>query len=428
MQTSSAAKVVSRIFITLSLALAVATSHAQTFTVLHTFKGTDGALPLGVLLLDRAGNIYGTSNVGGPATTAGGICGRSRCGTVFVLNKAGKEIGLYSFSGGNGYFPSAGLLRDAEGNFYGTTLAGGDTNCLELGCGTVFKLSSTGKEQVLYEFKGDLDGFYPAALLVEDAEGNLYGTTSEGGGSGGLGTVFKLDPQGNETILHTFSGGSDGCSPNPGVILDSTGNLYGVAAQGGFAFCNNGYGTVYKLDTSNNFTVLYTFDGEDGSFPNSVLLFDSEGNLYGTTEYGGTGPDCADPTGCGTVFELSPQQDGSWAEKVLYDFCSLSDCADGEEPIAGPLARDAMGNLYGTTYFGGAYPNCNGDPCGVVFELDTTGKETVLHSFTGGSGGSEPFAGLVLDAAGNLYGTAEFGGAQCLQDKAGCGVVFKITP
>jgi len=172
----------------------------------------------------------------------------------------------------------------------------------------------------------------------------------------------------------------------------------------------DGQGTVFELDTTGKETVLYSFTGgADGGRPGSVLIADSEGNLYGTTEGGGKG--CG--TGCGVVFELSPQGK-SWAENVLYTFCSLSNCADGEEPVRGPLVRDAAGNLYGTTYFGGAHHNCNENSCGVVFKLDTAGKETVLHSFTGGADGAEPAAGLIMDNAGNLYGTTELGGdAQC---------------
>jgi uncharacterized repeat protein (TIGR03803 family) len=209
------------------------------------------------------------------------------------------------------------------------------------------------------------------------------------------------------------------------VILDSSGDVYGVTLIGGSGFGNSGYGVVFKVDPTGNETVLYTFGGgEDGANPESILLFDSQGSLYGTTENGGTG---SGGTGCGVVFKLSPQSRGGWSESVLYKFCSLSNCADGELPGTGPLLMDGAGNLYGTTFFGGAYRNCDGDGCGVVFKLDKTGMETVLHSFTGGSDGSLPVAGVVMDKHGNLYGTTETGGAACYVSNT-CGVVFKITP
>jgi uncharacterized repeat protein (TIGR03803 family) len=258
--------------------------------------------------------------------------------------------------------------------------------------------------------------------LARDKAGNLYGTTYSGG-TGGLGTVFKIDSAGKETVLYNFTGYSDGGDPEPGVILDAAGNSYGVAFLGGAGFGNSGYGVVYKVDTSGNESVLYTFGGgEDGGNPASVLLFDSQGNLYGTTEDGGTG--CGG-TGCGVVFKLSAQS--GWSESVLYRFCQLSDCADGEAPGGGPLVIDDAGNLYGTTVFGGASHNCDGGGCGTVFKLDASGHETVLYSFTDGADGAFPIAGVVMDKHANLYGTTINGGATCYT-KYTCGVVFKITP
>lgn len=400
-------------------------ARAQTFTVLHTFHGSDGASPEGVVIRDGAGNIYGTTVGGGS-----GRCSEFGCGAAFMLNKAGKEVALYSFNGGNGYGPMAGLLLDAAGNFYGTTIDGGKITqtCGGVqagGCGVAFRLTRTGKE-TFYEFRGTPDGYFPESVLVEDGAGNLYGTTYLGGAYG-LGTVFKIDTAGKETVLHSFAGppegGGDGAFSYTGVILDASGNLYGVTVGGG-AY---GAGVVYKLNASGEETLLYSFSGgSDGDGPDSVLLFDPQGNLYGTTKNGGSSVVC--DGGCGTVFELSPGNgNGGWKETVLYSFCSLSDCADGEQPLTGPLVRDSDGNLYGTTYFGGTYRNCNGDACGVVFKLDTTGNETVLHSFTGGSDGAFPYAGLTMDGSGNLYGTAQAGGAMCYTSYT-CGVVFKITP
>jgi uncharacterized repeat protein (TIGR03803 family) len=414
----SAAKGIFAILITLLLASIVVpaqTQQATKFTVLHTFKGSDGALPDGQLTRDAAGNLYGTTSEGGTE-----VCGNYGCGTAFKLDKNGKQVWLHSFNGKNGRQPMAGLLRDAAGNLYGTTVEGGDTTCFSLGCGTVFELDKTGKETVLHKFSGNPDGEMPESLLVENA-GNLYGTTYLGGASGGYGTVFKLDAESKETILHSFAGlpdgGGDGAYSYDGVIRDTAGNLYGVTFDGG-AY---GAGVVYKLDSAGKETLLYSFaGGSDGANPDSVLLLDSQGRLYGTTANGGNS-ECGG-TGCGVVFELSPHTDGSWSETVFYTFCSVSNCADGEEPDTGPLALDAAGNLYGTTYFGGA----NGD--GVVFELDVAGQETVLHSFTGGADGAGP-VGVIIDRTGSLYGTAELGGdTKCAVDKQGCGVVFKLTP
>jgi uncharacterized repeat protein (TIGR03803 family) len=181
---------------------------------------------------------------------------------------------------------------------------------------------------------------------------------------------------------------------------------------------------VFKVDGTGNETVLHTFGGSDGAYPDSVLLFDSQGNLYGTTQGGGSSGECAN--GCGVVFELSPRN-GPWEETVLYSFCPASGCTDGATPIAGPLVRDSAGNLYGTTYFGGAYCGSN-EGCGVVFKLDTAGTETVLHSFSGGADGAAPWGGLTSDSMGNLYGAASQGGDLKCQpgNGQGCGTVFKI--
>ncbi len=420
-ESCSAAKAVFAIFLTFLVAetLAAQPAQAQTFKVLHTFHGPNGYGPVSVLIRDSAGNLYSTTGAGGT-----GKCG---CGTVFKLNKNGQQIWLYSFKGPNGEDPSAGLLRDAAGNLFGTTAEGGKgNNECPFRCGVVFKLDKARIETVLHKFTGDPDGYFPEALLVQDSSGDLYGTTYLGGAHGS-GTVFKVGKPGKETVLYSFAGAPDGAAPYPGVTLDGAGNLYGVTSDGGTGgSCDFGCGTVFEVDTTGKETILHDFEaGSDGADPDSVLLFDSEGNLYGATAAGGSG-ECGG-TGCGTVFELSPQSDGSWTEKVLYAFCSLSNCADGEEPGTGPLVRDANGTIYGTTYFGGVHRNCNGEACGVIFKLDTSGKETVLYSFTGGTDGAFPLAGLIMDAAGTLYGTAYgHGDPSCKPD--GCGTVFKIVP
>jgi uncharacterized repeat protein (TIGR03803 family) len=327
---------------------------------------------------------------------------------------------LHSFQGADGANPQAGLVRDAAGNLYGTTFFGGAH-----GVGVVFKVSATGTETVLHSFTG-ADGGNPFAGLIRDVAGNLYGTTSSGG-TDANGVVFKLSPGGSETVLYNFTGGADGAVPRAGLVRDTAGNLYGTTPFGGatstcnppdgpgvprMQVANPGCGVVFKLSPTGTETVLHTFTGgADGASPVADLIRDAEGNLYGTAATGGGGT-CNQfvPPGCGTVFKLGP----SGTETVLHSFTG----ADGATPVAG-LVRDAAGNLYGTTYTGGA-------DYGVVFKVSATGTETVLHSFTLADG-AVPRAGLLRDAAGNLYGTTEIGGAtSTCAPPQGCGVVFEL--
>jgi uncharacterized repeat protein (TIGR03803 family) len=320
------------------------------------------------------------------------------------------------------------LVRDAAGNLYGTTLGGGAAKS-----GTVFKLDTDGRETVLHSFTGAAgDGSNPYAGLILDAAGNLYGTTVYSGDLAcdppyGCGTVFKLDAAGTETVLYRFTRtGGDGALPYGGLVRDAAGNLYGTTAGGGDLSCGDGdgCGIVFKVDSTGKETVLHIFTGTggDGSDPFDALILDAAGNLYGTTSAGGNGSPC--PYGsrsCGTVFKL----DTTGKETVLHNFSGL----DGAGPFAG-LIRDSAGNFYGTTEFGGDM-SCSilGTPgCGTVFKLDTAGTLTVLHSFTG-SDGANPISGLIRDAADNFYGTTEFGGdlPTCDSDP-GCGVVFKLKP
>jgi uncharacterized repeat protein (TIGR03803 family) len=350
------------------------------------------------------------------------------CGVIFKLDPTDVETVLYGFTGGaDGDNPLAGLLRDAAGNLYGT--AGGGTS----GNGVVFKLSPSGAEKVLYSFTGGGDGGKPTAGLIEDLAGNLYGTTTYGGigcGNYGCGTVFKLircgsEPSGYEfKVLHRFTGGADGGFPYASLIRDAAGNLYGTTYSGGSSSLS---GTVFKLSPDGTETILHRFTGgADGAFPQAGLIRDSAGNLYGATFAGGLEHSRCGYVGftsCGVVFKVSPT-DG---ETVLYSFTGGG---DGAGPVAG-LLRDAGGNLYGTTSAGGAKsstcPYSQDGSCGVVFKLSPTGIETVLHSFTGGDG-SYPLAGLIPDLAGNLYGTTLGGGGNGPCGGVGCGVVFKLTP
>jgi uncharacterized repeat protein (TIGR03803 family) len=374
-----------------------AEAHADvTFTLIYSFKGSpdDGSGPTR-LIRDGAGNFYGTTSGGGPI----GV------GTVFKLDATGTETVLFNFTAGaDGSKPFGTLVRDAAGNLYGTTYEGGGTGCASFGCGTVFKLDPSGHETLLYRFTGGADGRNPYAGLVRDPAGNLYGTTYYGGSSNncsqGCGTVFKLDTTGAETVLHSFTGAPDGNWPLARLIRDAAGNLYGTTHQGGASE----WGTVFKLDATGAETVLYSFTGgADGGEPDAELILDAAGNLYGTTRYGGGGG-C--PAGCGTVFKL----DTTGTETVLHSFQGNP---EGGSPVAG-LIRDAAGNLYGTTLYGGAVGK------GTVFKLDPTGKETVLHTFTGAAG-EWPTAGLIRDTAGNIYGTTPYGG------RGFAGEVFKLS-
>jgi uncharacterized repeat protein (TIGR03803 family) len=392
-------------------------------TVLYSFTGTngDGAFPVAGLTLDTAGNLYGTTENGGQCV--------SGCGTVFKIDPSGKETVLYSFTGmnGDGRDPVAGVIIDNAGNLYGTTKEGGSTQCADtFGCGTVFKLDPSGHETVLYSFTGmNGDGANPVAGLTFDTAGNLYGTTENGGQCvSGCGTVFKLDPSGKETVLYSFTGmNGDGANPVAGLNLDTAGNLYGTTENGGQ--CVSGCGTVFKIDPSGYETVLYGFTGMngDGANPAAGLIVDSAGNLYGTTLGGGSASG-------GTMFKLDP----SGHETVLYSFTGTN--GDGANPAAG-LIMDSAGNSYGTTQFGGVtscYASFGSPPgCGTVFKVDPSGHETVLYSFTGTNGdGANPAAGLIMDSAGNSYGTTQFGGVTSCYAyfgaNPGCGTVFKVDP
>jgi uncharacterized repeat protein (TIGR03803 family) len=384
-------------------------AHSYTESVLYSFAGApDGANPYSSgLVQDAQGNLYGTTAAGGDASCSGTI--GTGCGIVFKLDTAGNEIVLHSFTGPDGAVPYAGVVLDAQGNLYGTTLAGGAN-----GVGTVFKVDANGNETVLYSFCAFLNpacnnnGGEPQAGLVRDAQGNLYGTTIFGGAFD-AGTVFELSTSGLETALYTFTG-TGSSVPQAGLALDAQGNLYGTTLNGG----THGGGTVFKVDPFGNQTVLYNFTQEEGPYPGVVL--DAQGNLYGVTGAGGTPSGCGGG-GCGTVFKI----DAAGNESVLVNLAAQN---GGWGPFGG-LVLDAQGNLYGTTSGGhtadGGSSNCV-DGCGTVFAIDTSGNYSVLYNFLGGADGSDPDAALVVDAQGNLYGTTRGGGA------SGNGTVFKLTP
>jgi uncharacterized repeat protein (TIGR03803 family) len=369
---------------------------AGTYSLLYSFQCTpDGGFPYTGLIRDSSGDLYGTTYTQG----------EYGYGAVFKVTPSGTESVLHSFAGppSDGSYPQFGSLTlDGAGNVYGVTPSGG-----EFGYGTVFKVTATGTESVLYNFTGGSDGREPYGGMARDSSGNLYGTTVDGGNYG-YGVVFKLTPGGTESVLHNFDLlSTDGAYPLGNFIRDSSGNLYSTTYEGGASFV----GTVFEVTTSGVESLLYSFKGDpvDGAGPyGGGLLRDSSGNLYGVTDAGGA-------NGLGMVFKLT----SAGTESVLLNFTG----AGGANPFDG-LARDASGNLYGTASLGGSGAGCPFQGCGVLFELGATGKETILHDFTlsSSSDGAVPYGGVIRDPSGNLYGTLEDGGAH------GCGAVFKYTP
>jgi uncharacterized repeat protein (TIGR03803 family) len=314
---------------------------------------------------------------------------------------------VYRFAGGaDGQNPQASLI-DVNGTLYGTTTAGGafceNSDSNDYGCGAVFSVTTTGKENVLHSFGNGADGIAPTSSLI-DVKGTLFGTTAFGGGycasngTTGCGTVFSIITTGTEQVLHSFGSGSDGVQPYAGLV-DIDGRLYGTTAYGGDVTSRIGLGTVFKTSTNGKEQVLHKFGISDGWHPEAALI-DVNRMLYGTTNQGGT-------YGVGTVFNISAKG----AEQVLHSFRGRS--PHGGRP-AGALV-DVAGELYGTTEFGGTFND------GVVFKIGTDGKTKRLHSFGGGSDGVNPTAGLI-DVNGTLYGTTVLGGAH------GDGSVFGITP
>jgi len=372
------------------------------------------------VVLDAAGNLYGTTGVPTLEQCDGDT--PVPYGAVYKINTFGQLKVLYAFPGESaerGQSPNAGVILDATGRLYGSATNSGAGTVYEIDSagqttlytfpaapggtadgGVLYKVSAAGKETALYNFTGGVEPF-----VARDSAGNFYGAA--GNGATGLGEIYKLSAAGEYSVLYGFTGGPDGSSGS-GVIVGPGGNLYGVS--GGAVVP----GLVFKLSPSGQFTVLYAFSGGgDGSLPNGGLILDSAGNLYGTTNEGGLG--------AGVIYKLDP----SGQETVLYSFPGG---VYGANPFGGVI-RDAAGNLYGTTANDGQL--ANGDQGeGVVFELDAAGNYTVLYTFTGGADGGAPEAGVVLDAAGNLYGTTNDGGTpeREIGCGTGCGVVYKLAP
>ena len=385
---------------------------AQTFNVLHSFTGqSDGANPVAGVTIDQTGGLYGTTSAGGGAGF----------GNVYRLIHASSSWNfnlVYTFQGftqwsQDGGSPYARVTIGPDGALYGTTRIGGfGEGCREEhGCGTVFKLQPQfgggWTETLLFQF-GYYDGDHPFyGDVVFDRAGNLYGSLPIGGAYLN-GAVYKLTP-GNgawtESLIYSFSG-PDGSAPYGGPVFDAAGNLYGTTSAGG----TSGLGTVYRLQPAGaawTETVLHSFQGSDGMTAGSGVLLDSAGDLYGTTQAGGT-------VGDGTAFELTTLGQGNWSLRTLFPFQGT-----GLQGSYRTLAMDSNGNLYGTSATEGAYH------LGSVFKLtfaNGTWQYTSLHDFTGGRDGANPYGTLSFDAAGNIYGTTENGGMY------GNGVVFQIAP
>ena len=369
-----------------------AQDHAD-FSTLYTFGiGSNVTNPSGRLLQGTDGNFYGT-------TITGGDIGY---GTVFMLTPAGVLTIFHSFAGGgDGNGPAAGVVQGSDGNFYGTTAGGNDISFINNNTpGTVFMLTPAGVLTTLYNFTGESDGGNPACRLVEGADGNFYGTTPGGDGSAIYGTVFQVTPAGAFTTLYRFTNGSDGAYPSAGLVLGSDGNFYGTT--GGYLYVNppytTTYGSVFKITPAGAFTPLYSFTGgSDGLDPGGLVL-GSDGNFYGSTAGGG-----ADKAG--TVFMITP----AGALTTLYSF---TDGSDGAQPSE--LVQGSDGNFYGTAADGGSID------AGTVFMLTPTGVLTTLHTFTNYLDGGSPSAGLIQGSDGSFYGPTSAGGDE---DN---GTIFKL--
>lgn len=382
----------------------------DSFRVLYSFvDGRDGKGPRATLI-DVNGTLYGATASGGRPGCGYG----SGCGTVYSISTSGTEKVLHRFArDSDGWDPFAALI-DVDGTLYGTTRYGGDSECVEnFGCGTVYTISTGGREKVLYRFGAYPNGTQPFAGLIE-VKGTFYGTTWNGGAYQN-GTVYSLSKTGVGSVLHTFASGSDGALPYAGLI-DIKGTLYGTTWGGGSGCGSSGCGTVYSISMTGVENVLYSFaSGSDGANPNARLI-DIKGTLYGTTSpFVG----CGSGGGCGTVYRIST----TGAEKVLHHFGRGS---DGSQPLSELI--DVNGTLYGTTLTGGAASGCGKYPsgCGTVYSISTTGDEKVLHTFNGASDGEFPSAGLT-EVNGMLYGTTSAGGRGC-KSSPGCGTVFSLSP
>jgi uncharacterized repeat protein (TIGR03803 family) len=369
-------------------------SQAQSFKVLATFPGTDstfGAQPNGLLAQGFDGNLYGTTVYGGDT---GGF------GNVYRITRGGTLTSIYSFcTGGNcpdGKYPSGGLVLGADGNFYGTTASGG-SSC-DQSLGTVFKITPQGGLTTLHSFQST-DGFSPSGL-VQASDGNVYGTATYGGSgttgcNGGGGTVFRITPEGEFTVLHSFclqSACADGEGPRE-LVEGSDGNLYGHTASGGV----DGSGTLFRITPAGALTTFYSFDDTDGSPFTALVEAGNSGDFYGATADGGN------PT-YGMFFKVTEAGDLT----TIYSFCSQTNCADGY--LTSGFTQGTDGNFYGANLLGGSTEECL-QGCGTLFEITPTGTLTTLHTFCTGEclEGAWPSGGLLQATDGKFYGTTSLG-------------------
>jgi hypothetical protein len=445
-----------------TLAAATTASAEWKEQVLYSFQGgtSDGAGPAGGVVFDKAGNLYGATTGGGPASCA--PIG-NECGLVYQLsppvNKgdAWTETIIYQFQGkgsNDASAPAGGVILDAVGNVYGTTAYGGTGSCVLLGvlagCGTVFELSPPQQkggawtESILYSFQSGNDGYFPWGTLTFDSKGNLYGATYFGGGKGNTcnvyyeycGTVFKLSPpkqksgKWTEQVLHSFAGSPDGANPNGGLIMDKQGVIYGTTQTGGNQGCirkdtSVGCGTLFDLRPPAKKGGVWTAEllhafagGNDGAVPNGDLIFDKHGAVYGTGFKGGTQQ-------FGLVFQFIPKKGGRWTENVLHNFSGR----DGRNPVAG-LFLESSGDLCGTASGGGAAGG------GTAFLLkramgDSNWAFNLIHTFTANPDGEYPGASLILDKRGHLLSTTLYGGTSQggqICGSYGCGTAFELSP
>jgi uncharacterized repeat protein (TIGR03803 family) len=358
------------------------------------------------------GNLYGTTGQGG--SDIGGCGSLGGCGTVFEITSTGTITAFNGFDDtGGGHGPTAGVVIAANGNFYGTTTDGGVN-----GGGTVFKMTPAGVLTTLYSFCSKTnceDGLYPYNGLVLGASGNFYGTTFSGGTGAacdGCGTIFKITPAGVLTTLYNFcalTGCPDGEDPSAALALGTDGNFYGTTAYGGASNA----GTVFKITTAGQLTTLHSFAFSDGDQPEARLFQGSDGNFYGTTQLGGSGSGQA-CNGCGTAFKITT----AGVLTTLYNFCSQANCSDGAEPL-GALIQATDGNFYGTTSINGAYNDAGCieyETCGgTVFQMTAQGTLTTLYSFCAQGNincpdGTNPHSGVVQATNGTFYGTTFLGG------------------
>lgn len=394
----------------------VVASHAQTFTSLASFDDTDGAFPPGPVTQGRDGNFYGVTQGGGNYLN----------GTAFVMTPSGAVTAFYNFCSRqnqflcvDGSYVNAPLVQGANGNFYGTSRFAGENDE-----GSVLELNSAGKFALLYSFcsgPGCPDGQTPMVPLILGRDGNFYGTSGNGGShsmGGNGGTIFRITPTGTLTTLYNFCARQnngvclDGMAPDATLLQASDGNFYGTTQFGGV----HNKGTFFKLTPGGKFTTLHSFS----EFSNANALIEGlDGNLYGTTANGGV-------LAKGTVFRIAP----GGQLTTLYNFCSQTNCSDGEFPVAG-LVQGTDGNFYGTTELGGTNndASCDGFGCGTIFQITPAGKRTTLYNFcsqTGCTDGSQPQAALIQASDGTFYGTTYQGGTtNC--NNIGCGTVFSLS-